>query len=156
LDFRAQGVECRISGVAQPTVGRHPTAQPTVGPYALPVPGSVPGFGRVTPRRRRRCARTSIPDLAGPRSFLSFALPGCPLTHPGTGTGHHPTAQPTVGPYALPVPGFVPGFGSGRITPRRRRRCARTWLPDLAGPRSCLSFAPPGCPLSCEDAPRIL
>ena len=31
-----------------------------------------------------------------------------PGTNPGTGTAYHPTALPTVGPYALPVPGFVP------------------------------------------------
>jgi len=37
-----------------------------------------------------------------------------PGTIPGTGTAYHPTALPTVGPYALPVPGFVPGLLSGR------------------------------------------
>ena len=31
--------------------------------------------------------------------------------NPGTGTAYPPTALPTVGSYALPVPGFVPGFG---------------------------------------------
>ena len=31
--------------------------------------------------------------------------------NPGTGTAYPPTALPTVGPYALPVPGFVPGSG---------------------------------------------
>jgi len=30
-----------------------------------------------------------------------------PGTNPGTGTAYHPTAPPTVGPYALPVPGLV-------------------------------------------------
>ena len=30
-----------------------------------------------------------------------------PGTNPGTGTGYHPTALPTVGPYATPVSGFV-------------------------------------------------
>ena len=32
-----------------------------------------------------------------------------PGTKPGTGTAYHPSAQPTVGPYELPVPGFIPG-----------------------------------------------
>ena len=32
-----------------------------------------------------------------------------PGTNPGTGNAYHPTALPTVGPYALPVPSFVPG-----------------------------------------------
>ena len=31
--------------------------------------------------------------------------------NPGTGTAYPPTVLPTVGPYALPVPGFVPGSG---------------------------------------------
>ena len=30
----------------------------------------------------------------------------------GTGTAYHLTALPTVGPYALPIPSFVPGRGS--------------------------------------------
>ena len=33
-----------------------------------------------------------------------------PGTNPDTGTAYHPTALPTVGPYALPVPGVVPGL----------------------------------------------
>ena len=36
-----------------------------------------------------------------------------PGTNPGAGTTFHPTPLPTVGPYALPVPGFVPGRGVG-------------------------------------------
>ena len=48
------------------------------------------------------------------------------------GTAYHPTALATVGPYALPVPGFVPGSGS--VSPavcpagagaQGRRRAAR-------------------------------
>ena len=39
-------------------------------------------------------------------------MPLSPGTNPGTGTANHPTALPTVGPYALPVPGFVPGVTS--------------------------------------------
>ena len=35
-----------------------------------------------------------------------------PGTNPGTGTAYVPTAVPTVGPYALPVPVLVPGSGS--------------------------------------------
>ena len=34
---------------------------------------------------------------------------GSPGTDPGAGAGYHPTALATVGGYALPVPGFVPG-----------------------------------------------
>ena len=33
---------------------------------------------------------------------------GRPGTCSGTGTAYHPTALPTVAPYGLPVPGFVP------------------------------------------------
>ena len=36
----------------------------------------------------------------------SSAVPGA---NPGRGTVYHPTALPTVGLYALPAPGFVPG-----------------------------------------------
>ena len=82
----------------QPGTGTayHPTALPTVGPYALPVPGFVPGRGHTGTVRW------------SPRQ-------------PGTGTAYHPTALPTVGPYALLVPGFVPGllalaFGSSGCT----------------------------------------
>ena len=37
-----------------------------------------------------------------------------PGTNPGTGTAYVPTALPIVGPYGLPVPGYLRG--------RRRRR----------------------------------
>ena len=40
-------------------------------------------------------AERSTPSLAG--------------TNPGTGTAYLPTALPTAGPYALPVPGLEPG-----------------------------------------------
>ena len=35
--------------------------------------------------------------------------PGLAGTNPGTGTANLPTALTAVGPYALPVPGLVPG-----------------------------------------------
>ena len=44
-------------------------------------------------------------------SPLDSVLPSYPKpgTNPGTGTAYHPTALPTVGPYAPPVPGFERG-----------------------------------------------
>ena len=49
---------------------------------------------------------------AAPPSRCLLALQQT-VTNPGTGTGYLPTALPTVGPYALPVPSIVPGFGRG-------------------------------------------
>ena len=41
--------------------------------------------------------------------FENIQRPG---TNPGTGTAYYPTALPTIGPYALPVSGFVPESGT--------------------------------------------
>ena len=53
----------------------------------------------------------------GKKEFALCAAGSGPGTNPGTGTTYRPTAPPTVGPYALPVPEFVPGLalpdGSG-------------------------------------------
>ena len=43
-----------------------------------------------------------------------------PGTDPGAGAGYHPTALATVGGYALPVPGFVPGRELGPADQRKR------------------------------------
>ena len=45
----------------------------------------------------------------GARAFADFTQVLALGTNPGTGTGYHTTALLTVGPYALPVPGFVAG-----------------------------------------------
>ena len=61
------------------------------------------------------------------------SLTRCPGTNPGTGTAYHPTALPTVGPCALPVPGFVPGSGFASFGPAtseaiRSRNGSLTWF----------------------------
>ena len=43
-------------------------------------------------------------EMGGELAKLEKVFP-----NPGTGTAYPPTALPTVGPYALTVPGFVPG-----------------------------------------------
>jgi len=45
--------------------------------------------------------------MGGKLLMLEMVFP-----NPGTGTAYPPTALPTIGPYALSVPGFVPGSGS--------------------------------------------
>ena len=52
-------------------------------------------------KKKKKC----IPDAPAAQSTISGTDPG---TCSGTGTAYRPTALPTVAPYALPVPGFVP------------------------------------------------
>jgi len=60
-----------------------------------------------------------VEGLPPPRRFCHSERPG---TDPGTDTEYPPTALPTVGPYALPVPGFVPGGASATCAERSFRR----------------------------------
>ena len=77
--------------------------------------------------------------------------------NPGTGTAYPPTALPTVGPYALPVPGFVPGSGSHGLFGRDGRR-ARHACEGIAANRRYIHCQPTPYPLptdalSCQLPP---
>ena len=81
--------------------------------------GGGGGGGRRGGRRQCRVGGRGVPGgrvkdggLAG-RHCRRYPPPReheRPGTNPGTGTAYHPMALPTVGPYALAVPGVVPGL----------------------------------------------
>ena len=98
--------------------------------------------------------RLSMPPLGNPgRAYpwmvLTLSTPGArseragarPGTNPGTGTAYHATVLTTVGPCALPVPGFVPGTSSR--TARQTHNASEERASALAISRQPRQLAPP-------------